>query len=54
MVGIKVYLIPKPEKLLSPVIWKDAGSQVFYSYGIGFGTISALGTYNEFNHNVIR
>ena len=29
-------------------------SQVFYSYGVGFGTLIALGSHNKFNHNCIR
>lgn len=53
-VGISAYLKPKMSQMLRITLWKDAGTQVFFSYGIGFGGISALGAYNKFNHNVIR
>jgi SNF family Na+-dependent transporter len=35
-------------------VWKDAGTQVFYSFGVGFGTLIALGSHNKYNHNCVR
>uniref|UniRef100_A0A915LC59 Transporter n=1 Tax=Romanomermis culicivorax TaxID=13658 RepID=A0A915LC59_ROMCU len=52
--GIKYYLKPNPTMLLKAEVWKDAGTQIFYSTGIGFGTLVALGSYNTYNHNVYR
>lgn len=52
--GVKYYLMPRLDALYSPTVWKDAGTQVFYSYGIGFGVLVSLGSYNAFNHNVYR
>lgn len=53
-VGIKYYLMPNITKLYDITVWKDAGTQVFYSYGVGFGTLIALGSHNKFTHNCCR
>lgn len=54
MDGIRQYLTPKWENLFTVILWKDAGTQVFFSYGVGLGGIILLGAYNEFNHAVVR
>uniref|UniRef100_A0A915ES23 Transporter n=1 Tax=Ditylenchus dipsaci TaxID=166011 RepID=A0A915ES23_9BILA len=54
MTGISYYLTPNLTKLTEATVWKDAGTQVFYSYGVGFGTLIALGSHNKFNHNCYR
>uniref|UniRef100_A0A1I8B3F4 Transporter n=1 Tax=Meloidogyne hapla TaxID=6305 RepID=A0A1I8B3F4_MELHA len=52
--GIKFYLWPNVTKFQEITLWKDAGTQVFYSYGVGFGTLIALGSHNRFYHNCFR
>ncbi|KAI1730278.1 sodium:neurotransmitter symporter family domain-containing protein [Ditylenchus destructor] len=54
MTGISYYLTPNVTKLYEVSVWIDAGSQVCYSYGIGFGTLIALGSRNKFHHNCYR
>ncbi|VDD91359.1 unnamed protein product [Enterobius vermicularis] len=52
--GVKYYLMPNLTALTHATVWKDAGTQVFYSYGVGFGALIALGSHNKFNHNCFR
>uniref|UniRef100_A0A915K308 Uncharacterized protein n=1 Tax=Romanomermis culicivorax TaxID=13658 RepID=A0A915K308_ROMCU len=33
------------------MVWKDAGTQVIYSSGVGFGTLMALSSYNKYWNN---
>ncbi|KRX44936.1 Sodium- and chloride-dependent GABA transporter 1 [Trichinella murrelli] len=52
--GLKAFLTPNITKLTDITVWRDAGTQVFYSSGIGFGSLVAIGSHNNFNHNVYR
>lgn len=52
--GIRYYLEPDFKMLVQPQVWVRAASQIFYSLGIGFGSLIAMGSYNKFNNNCYR
>lgn len=45
---------PKVEMLLLPNVWLDAATQVFYSFGLAFGSLIAFGSYNTPKNNCVR
>ncbi|XP_012221817.1 sodium-dependent neutral amino acid transporter B(0)AT2 isoform X2 [Linepithema humile] len=52
--GLAHMYTPKVEKLLEPTVWLDAATQVFYSFGLAFGSLIAFGSYNTPNNNCVR
>ncbi|XP_071236091.1 sodium- and chloride-dependent GABA transporter 2-like isoform X1 [Salvelinus alpinus] len=52
--GIKFYLYPDPARLTDPQVWMDAGTQIFYSYAICIGCLTALGSYNKYDNNCYK
>jgi solute carrier family 6 amino acid/orphan transporter-like 15/16/17/18/20 len=42
------------EKLLDLKTWMDAATQVFYSFGLAFGSLIAFGSYNKPRNNCVK
>nr|XP_019964129.1 PREDICTED: sodium- and chloride-dependent GABA transporter 2-like [Paralichthys olivaceus] len=52
--GITYYLYPDLSRLTDPEVWMDAGSQIFYSFGVCTGVLTSLGSYNKYNNNCYK
>lgn len=45
---------PKVHMLSEPTVWLEAATQVFYSFGIAFGSLIAFGSYNTPKNHCVR
>ncbi|XP_008407030.1 sodium- and chloride-dependent GABA transporter 2-like isoform X1 [Poecilia reticulata] len=54
MDGLAFYLYPDPTRLVDPQVWMDAGAQVLFSFGICQGSLTALGSYNQYNNDCYK
>uniref|UniRef100_A0AAV2J7L1 Transporter n=1 Tax=Knipowitschia caucasica TaxID=637954 RepID=A0AAV2J7L1_KNICA len=52
--GIIYYLYPDISRLSDAQVWMDAGTQVFFSYAIGMGFLTSLGSYNTFKNDCYK
>ncbi|XP_028832094.1 sodium- and chloride-dependent transporter XTRP3 [Denticeps clupeoides] len=49
--GVKYMFTPKLEQLANPQTWINAATQIFFSLGLGFGSLIAFASYNHHNNN---
>nr|CAB3266305.1 sodium- and chloride-dependent GABA transporter 1-like [Phallusia mammillata] len=52
--GLRYYVIPDMTKIANPEVWVAAATQVIYSYSVGSGILTTLGSYNKCHHNFWR
>lgn len=52
--GCMWYITPNWSTLLEARVWGDAASQIFYSLGIGCGSLITLSSYSSFTNNCHR
>jgi len=52
--GIIHMFKPQFSRLASPIVWLEAATQVFFSVGVGFGTLIAMSSYNPIHNNCRR
>ncbi|XP_071352338.1 sodium- and chloride-dependent GABA transporter 2-like isoform X1 [Trachinotus anak] len=52
--GVLFYLLPEPSRLTDPQVWMEAGAQIFFSYSVGVGSLTVLGSYNTYHNNCYK
>ncbi|XP_037330953.2 sodium-dependent neutral amino acid transporter B(0)AT1-like [Pungitius pungitius] len=52
--GIKFLFTPDVDELIKPTTWLDAGAQVFYAFGLGWGGLISFSSYNPVHNNCIQ
>ncbi|XP_054873828.1 sodium-dependent neutral amino acid transporter B(0)AT1-like isoform X3 [Amphiprion ocellaris] len=51
LTGLKYLFTPDVDELMNPQTWLDAGSQVFYAFGIAWGGLISFSSYNPVHNN---
>ena len=54
MKGLEFYLKPNFSRITDFNVWSDAGTQIFFSYALALGCLTALGSYNPFNNDFYK
>ncbi|KAL6116420.1 kcnj1 [Pungitius sinensis] len=52
--GVLYYLLPDPSRLTDPQVWMEAGAQILFSYSVGVGSLTVLGSYNAYDNNCYK
>ncbi|GFT10673.1 sodium-dependent neutral amino acid transporter B(0)AT2 [Nephila pilipes] len=52
--GLEHLFTPDWSKLADPVVWLEAGTQIFFSLGLAFGGLIAFASYNPVHNNCFR
>ncbi|XP_031709836.1 sodium-dependent neutral amino acid transporter B(0)AT1-like [Anarrhichthys ocellatus] len=52
--GIMFLFTPDVDELIKPTTWLDAGAQVFYSFGLGWGGLISFSSYNPVHNNCMQ
>ncbi|KAJ8302634.1 hypothetical protein KUTeg_019030 [Tegillarca granosa] len=52
--GLEHLFVPEWSKLTDPAVWLDAATQIFYSFGLAFGCLIALSSYNPVRNNFVN
>ncbi|KAJ8290838.1 hypothetical protein GJAV_G00018180 [Gymnothorax javanicus] len=52
--GLRYMFIPKMEQLANPATWINAATQILFSLGLGFGSLIAFSSYNDYHNNFER
>ncbi|XP_076005851.1 sodium-dependent neutral amino acid transporter B(0)AT1-like [Genypterus blacodes] len=49
--GLKFLFTPEVDELMNPTTWLNAGAQVFYAFGLGWGGLISFSSYNPIHNN---
>lgn len=49
--GVVHMFKPDITRLIDPVVWREAATQIFFSLGLGYGAIIAYSSYNPYHNN---
>lgn len=52
--GLRHLFTPSWHIIFDPVVWLEAGTQIFFSLGLAFGGLIAFSSYNPVNNNCYR